>query len=114
LSARTPRSSGAPTRLRVVAGEADHLGRDETVAAGLDHDTGADRHRVYRTRDLHHQAAHADHAAVDIDAVDVGDLLGKCLHCENLKFPRFMALPLTWCLPASLIITSLSLVTESA
>ena len=50
----------------------------------------------------------------DIDAVKVGDLLGERLHCENLKFRRFRAAPLTSCLPASLIITSLSLVTESA
>src|ERR1700684_587764 len=36
------------------------------------------------------------------------------LHCENLKFRRFEAAPLTSCLPASLIIASLSLRTESA
>src|SRR6185437_12232639 len=36
------------------------------------------------------------------------------LHCENLKFRRFAAAPLTSCLPASLIIASLSLMTESA
>src|SRR3984885_12168494 len=36
------------------------------------------------------------------------------LHCENLKFRRFEAAPLTSCLPASLIIASLSLMTESA
>ena len=73
----------------IVAGEADHLGRDETVAAGLDHDAGADRHRMDGAGDLDHQAAHADHAAIDIDAVDVVDLFGERLHCENLKFPRF-------------------------
>ena len=41
--------------------------------------------------DLDHQAAHADHPAINIDAVDVADLLGERLHCENLKFPRFGA-----------------------
>src|ERR1019366_7392908 len=98
----------------VVAIEADDFGRDKAIAAGIDHDAGADRHRVNRPCDLDHQAAHADHAAINVDAVDVADLLGERLHCENLKFPRFVAAPLTWCLPASLIITSLSLVTESA
>jgi hypothetical protein len=99
---------------RVAAVEADDLGRDEAIAAGLDHDAGADRHRVNGACDLDHQAAHADDAAINIDAVDVADLLGECFHCENLKFSRFLAPPLTSCLPASLIITSLSLVTESA
>ena len=41
-----------------------------------------------RPGDLDHQAAHADHAAINIDAVDVADLLGECFHCENLKFSR--------------------------
>src|ERR1700743_816223 len=98
----------------MVAAEADYLAGDETIAAGLDHNAGADRHRVDGTRDLDHQAADANHPSIDIDAVDVGDLLGQCLHCENLKFRRFEAVPLTSCLPASLIIASLSLVTESA
>src|SRR6202011_432689 len=99
---------------RIVAGKADHLGRDEPVAAGVDHDPGADRHRMNGSGDLDHQPAHPDHAAIYIDAVDVADLFRERLHCENLKFPRFRAAPLTSCLPASLIITSLSLVTESA
>src|SRR6185312_13304923 len=42
------------------------------------------------------------------------DLFRKGFHCENLKFPRIAAPALTSCLPASLIIASLSLVTESA
>ena len=58
------------------------------LAAGLDHDTGADRHRVNRPRDLDHQAADADHAAIYVDAVDVGNLFGEGFHCENLKFSR--------------------------
>ena len=39
--------------------------------------------------DLDHQAAHADDAAIYIDAVDIADLFRERLHCENLKFPRF-------------------------
>jgi hypothetical protein len=88
--------------------------RDEAVAADIDDDAGADRHRMDRTGDLHHQPANADDSAINIDAVDVADLLRERLHCENLKFSRFCARRLTPCLPASLIITSLSLVTESA
>src|SRR4029079_8354404 len=70
---------------RIVPGEADHLGGDEAVGAGFDHDAGADRHRMHRPRDLDHQPANADHAAIDIDAVEVADLLGERLHCETLK-----------------------------
>src|SRR5207248_10363866 len=99
---------------RIISGEADHLRRNRTAAAGLDHDASADRHRMDRSCDLHHQAAHADHPAIYIDAVDIADLLGKRLHCENLKFRRISRPRLTWCLPASLIIASLSLVTEIA
>ena len=47
---------------------------------GLDHDAGADRHGVQRARDLDHQAAHADHAAVNLDAVEFLDLLEQSLH----------------------------------
>ena len=84
-------------------------------AAGLDHDAGADRHRVDGTRDLDHQAAHADHPAIDIDAIDVADLFGQSAFiAKTLSFDAFQAVPLTSCLPASLIIASLSLVTESA
>ena len=79
---------------RIVAGEADHLGGDETVGAGLDHDAGADRHRMDGAGDLHHQPAHADDAAIYIDAVEVGYLFRERLHCENLKFPRFRRLAL--------------------
>ena len=58
--------------------------------------------------------ADADDTAIDIDAIDVVDLFRKRLHCENLKFSRIWTDRLTSCLPASLIIASLSLVTESA
>jgi hypothetical protein len=87
---------------------------DETIAAGLDHDAGADRHRVNGPGDLDHQSAHPDDTAIYVDAVDVVELLGERLHCENLKFSSFSAGRLTSCLPASLIIASLSLATESA
>jgi len=43
----------------VAAGEADDLAGDEAVAAGLDHDAGADRHGVNGAGDLDHQPAHA-------------------------------------------------------
>src|SRR5206468_9142082 len=99
---------------RIAAGKTDHLGRDETVTAGVDDDPRADRHRMDRAGDLHHQPAHTHNTAIYIDAVDIADLLRERLHCENLKFSRFGGVRLTSCLPASLIIASLSLVTESA
>ena len=77
----------------IVPGEADDLRWDESIAAGLDYDAGTHRHRVNGACDLDHQAAHADDAAIYIDAIDVGDLFGECLHCENLKFPRVRAIP---------------------
>ena len=46
--------------------------------------------------DLHHQPAHADDAAINIDAVEVGDLFGERFHCENLKFRRFIGLALNF------------------
>ena len=30
----------------------------------------------------------AEDAAIDVDAVEVGDLFGEGLHCETLKFSR--------------------------
>src|SRR6202044_2645873 len=62
----------------VIATEPDDLAGDQAIAAGLDHDTGADRHRMNRAGDLHHQAPHANHAAINIDAIDIADLLGEC------------------------------------
>jgi hypothetical protein len=38
---------------------------------------------VDRTCHLDHQAAHADHTAIDVDAVDIADLFGKSLHKER-------------------------------
>ncbi|MGY3363715.1 hypothetical protein ACVWZL_000840 [Bradyrhizobium sp. GM2.4] len=84
MTALQPRRTAVQTGERhhdgVVAGEADHLAGDGTVAAGLDHEPRADRHRMDRTGDLDHQAAHADHTAINIDAVNVADLFGKSLH----------------------------------
>ena len=39
-----------------------------------------------RPGDLDHQPAHADDAAVDLDAVEFGDLLGQRFH--DLRFMR--------------------------
>ena len=58
------------------------------VAADIDHNARADRHRMNGSSDLDHEAADAHHAAINIDAVDVADLLRERLHCENLKFSR--------------------------
>jgi hypothetical protein len=113
-AAPDPFEAGERHHHGVVAGKADDFGGNETGVAGVDHDARADRHRVNRACNFDHQPAHADHAAIDVGTVDVADLLGERLHCESLEFPRFAGLPLTSCLPASLIITSLSLVTESA
>src|SRR5713226_8668488 len=133
LSARTPRSSGAPTRRRewagggvlrngqgdgpaepagagahgagdrrddgaaaaphpferrerheerVGPGEADHLAGDGRPLPGLDPDPRADRHGVDRPGDLDHEAAHADDAAIDLDPVQLGNLLGQSLHAK--------------------------------
>src|SRR6202030_1213546 len=81
-----PVKAGERHHHRIVAGEADDFAGDETVAAGVDHDARPDAHGVNGAGDLHHQAAYADHAAIDVDAVDVANLLGERLHCENLKF----------------------------
>ena len=36
-----------------------------------------------RPGDLDHQAVHADHAAVDLDLVEFGDLFGERLHASS-------------------------------
>ena len=59
---------------------------------GLDGEPGADRHGLDGPGDLHHQPAHADHAAVDLDAVEVGDLLGQGFHFSSpASAPRVRA-----------------------
>ena len=114
-SASDPFKAGERHHHRIVAGEPDHLAGNESVAASLDHDAGTDRHRVNGAGDLDHQAAHTHHAAINIDAIDVADLFGQSAFiAKTLSFRALAALPLTLCLPASLIIASLSLVTESA
>ncbi len=116
ITARQPRRtpSRLPNGISTALAPAKPITSQGMIAvrAGLDHDPRADRHRVDRSGDLDHQAAHAHNAAINVDGIEVGDLLGERLHCENLKFPRIAAAPLTPCLPASLIIASLSLMTE--
>ena len=85
---RTPSSAANGISTALLPEKPIDLGGDEAVAAGLDHDPRADRHGMDRPRDLDHQPAHADHTAIDLDAVDIADLLRQRLHCENLKFPR--------------------------
>ena len=70
----------------IAAGEADHLARNEARASSFDYNAGADRHGVNRTDDLDHQAADPYDAAIYVDAIDIADLFGEGLHCENLKF----------------------------
>ena len=62
---------GKPTTSQGMAGP----------TAGLERQPRADRHGVDRPGDLDHQPAHADHAAVDLHAVEVGDLFGQRFHC---------------------------------
>ena len=59
-------------------------------------------------------AAHAAHTVINIDAADIADLPGSPSTGKTLSFGKPRRLGLTSCLPASLIITSLSLVTENA
>ena len=68
---------------RIVAGKADDLAGDRAAGRGLDQHLGADRHGVDRSRDLDHQAAHADHPAVDLDAVQFSDLFGERFHVDG-------------------------------
>ena len=62
----------------MTAGKTDHLARDRhepALGLRLDDDAGADRHGMQRTGHLDHQAAHADHAAVNLVSVEFLDLL---------------------------------------
>ncbi len=125
-------------RQRMGAGKADHLAGNAAAGAALDVEPRADRHGLDRPGHLDHQPAHADDAAVDFDAVDIGNLFGEGFHgarsgaCrfaagtpltvpgahtagEKTRKGRKLALrltgrgrTLTWCLPASLIIGSSS------
>src|SRR5579872_3884306 len=57
--------------------------------------------------DFHHQTAHADHTAIDFDAVEFVNLLGQRLHRGTAFMPQPAVPPfrvLTVYLPAALII----------
>ena len=101
---------------RVIAGEADHLAGN-ILGLCLDHHPGADRHGVQRAGNLDHQAANADHAAIDFDAVELVDLFGQRLHGRprDLKTAIMVtrkAAVLTVYLPGPLIIQLSSLGTR--
>src|ERR1700733_11745113 len=71
---------------------------------------------MQRARNLDHQAAHADHAAINLDTVEFIELLGKRLHrqppviCRSRRRrgrKRMVTSPPTFliaCLPGTLII----------
>ncbi len=93
---------------RVRPGEAHNLAGNRPAGRRLDQHARADRHGVDRASDLDHEAAHADHPAIDFDAVELRDLLGQRLH-EIRMFMKDSGSALTDLLPASLIIASPSL-----
>src|SRR6202034_240091 len=75
----------------------------------LDHDASTDRHRMQRSRDFDHQAAHADNTPVDGDPVELVDLFGERLHRRPARAVAMVTslLPvLTLYLPGPLIIAS--------
>ena len=86
--ARDHRAAAAPHALqrrkrhqqRMGAGKSHHLARNGAAAAGLDRHPGADRHGVDRPGHLNHEAAHADHPAVDLDSVEFRDLFSEGFH----------------------------------
>jgi hypothetical protein len=91
---------------RVWSGKADDLARD-ILAGRFDHHPRTDRHGVQWAGDFHHQPAHADNAAVDLDTVEFVNLLGQRLHGANGLCVRLVtrnAPVLTLYLPAPLII----------
>ena len=67
----------------ITRGKPDHLAGDR-LRRRLNNDARANRHRMQGTGDFDHQAAHADHAAVDLDAVEFVDLLSQCLHRKSV------------------------------
>ena len=80
---RTP-SSGANGISSAFAPEKPTTSHGMAVPwPGLDQHARADRHGMDRPGDLDHQAAHADDAAIDLDAVELRDLLGERLHGQN-------------------------------
>jgi hypothetical protein len=60
-------------------GESDHFTRN-ILSWSLDNHSCANRHGMQRSGNFHHQPAHADNAAVDLDTVKFVDLFGKRLH----------------------------------
>ena len=76
----------------MAAGKTDHLAGDRHELAldlGFDDDAGADRHGVQRTGHLDHQAAHADHAAVNLVSVQFLDLLEQSPHADGSAGNQF-------------------------
>ena len=72
----------------MAAVKADHLAGDAGVTPVSMRQPRADRHGVDRPRHLHHQPAHAGDAAVDLDAVEIGDLLGERFHHGRARVAR--------------------------
>ena len=77
---RTPSSAANGISRACAPRKANHLARNRAGSAGLDHHPGADRHGMDRARHFHHQPAHPDHAAVDLDPVELGDLFSQRFH----------------------------------
>jgi hypothetical protein len=68
--------------------------------SGLDGQARADRHRVNRSSDLHHQSTHRDNAAVSLDAIYIDDLFGERLHRSAFSAGDAQAINLPLGLPA--------------
>ena len=89
-------------------GKSDHFTRN-ILAGRLDDHPRADRHGMQRSCDFHHQPAHANDAAVDLDAVQFVDLFGQRLHgapARRLQMVTTKFRVLTLYLPGPLIIAS--------
>lgn len=84
---------------RVATRETDHLARNFR-RSGLDRQARANRHRVNRSRDLHHQSTHRDNAAVSLDAIYIDDLFGERLHRSAFSAGDTQAINLPLGLPA--------------
>jgi hypothetical protein len=90
----------------VLSREPDDFARN-VVARRFDHHAGADRHCVQRAGNFHHQAADADDAPINLNAVEFVNLFGQRLHGATGNSVRSVtcnAPVLTLCLPAPLII----------
>src|SRR5262245_50480376 len=108
----------------MAPGKADDLAWYR-LATSLDGQPGANRHRMDRAGDLDHQSAYLHDAAEYLDTFDIADFFSESFHEEGpslqARIPsgpkspstpkgplRLTAgvVPLTWCLPGSLIIGS--------